>query len=79
MILRRRRSRVLRDAVDLSSDAVGAFLDHFSEADLLASKPAAMTPRGSPSQASELNIARAKLIGLPVEKNWTFTASVMPW
>ena len=69
MILCRRRSRVGSVAVSLSSDAVGAFLDHCSKTHLLAGKTAAVTPRGSPSQVSELNIARAKLIGLPVERN----------
>ena len=68
MILCRRRSRVLRVAVGLASDAMGEFLDHFSKADLLASKPAAVTSRGSPSQVSELNIARWMWIRLPVEK-----------
>ena len=43
-------------------------LGHFSKADLLASKPAAVTLRGSPSPVSELNIARANWIRLPVEK-----------
>ena len=78
-VLRRRRSCVLRVAVGLASDAMGAFLDHFSIADLLASKPAAVTSRGSPSPVSELNIARANWIRLPAEKNWTFKASKMPW
>ena len=57
MNLCRRRLRVLRVAVGLSSDAIGAFLDHYKETDLLASKPAVATYGGPPSQVSELNIA----------------------
>jgi len=59
--------------------SVRAFLDHFSKADLLAGKPAAVTSQGSPSLVSELNIARARWIRLPVEENWTVTASLVSW
>ena len=51
----------------LSPDAMGAFLDQRSKTHLLAGKPVVVTPQGAPSRVSELNIAGAKCVRLPVK------------